>query len=95
MKEELENRKAERSILLPFLAGGLIGAGVALLFAPKSGKELRKDIKDLASTTREKAVSAVDKGKELYEGGISAVRNAIDAGKTAFVEERDRLRKVA
>lgn len=28
-----------------FAVGALIGAGVALLFAPKTGKELRKDLK--------------------------------------------------
>lgn len=28
-----------------FAVGAIIGAGVALLFAPKSGKELRKDLK--------------------------------------------------
>ncbi len=29
-----------------FLLGALVGAGVALMFAPKSGKELRKDLKN-------------------------------------------------
>jgi YtxH-like protein len=27
-----------------FVVGGLIGAGIALLFAPKAGEELRRDI---------------------------------------------------
>ena len=27
-----------------FLLGGAIGAGIALLFAPKKGEELRKDL---------------------------------------------------
>ena len=53
MKEELNVTKA-RSILVPFLVGGVVGAGIALLLAPKAGKELRKEIKDLASETREK-----------------------------------------
>ena len=95
MKEELVNEKKEVSILLPFVIGGLVGAGVALLLAPKSGKELRKDISDLASDTREKIAVTIDKGKELYEGSRSAVKNAIDAGKSAFVEERDKIRKAA
>jgi len=95
MKEELVNEKKEVSILLPFVIGGLVGAGVALLLAPKSGKELRKDISDLATDTREKVVMTIDKGKELYEGSRSAVKNAIDAGKSAFIEERDKIRHAA
>ncbi len=95
MKEELVNEKKEVSILLPFVIGGLVGAGVALLLAPKSGKELRKDISDLASDTREKIGVTIDKGKELYEGSRSAVKNALDAGKSAFIEERDKIRHAA
>ena len=34
-----------KGLLFGFLAGGVIGAVLALLYAPKSGKELRKDIR--------------------------------------------------
>ncbi len=34
-----------KAFISGFLVGGLIGAGLALLFAPKSGKETREDIK--------------------------------------------------
>ncbi len=95
MKEELENTEKERSILVPFLVGGLVGAGVALLLAPKSGKELRSDIKGIASDTRETISSAIDKSKELYEGSKSAVKNAFDAGKSAYIEEREKHRQAA
>ena len=95
MKEELENTKKESSILVPFLVGGLVGAGVALLLAPKAGKELRSDIKEITSETRETVASAIDKGKELYEGSKSAVKNAVEAGKSAYVEEREKHRQAA
>ena len=32
--------------LLGLLAGGVVGSAIALLYAPKSGKELRRDIRD-------------------------------------------------
>ncbi len=92
MNEEL-NVKSERSVLVPFLLGGFVGAGIALLLAPKSGKELRKDIKDIASDTRDKIATTVDKGKELYTEGTEAVRNAIEAGKVAYVSEMEKHRK--
>ncbi len=95
MKEELVNEKKERSVLVPFVIGGLVGAGVALLLAPKSGRELRKDISDLASDAQDRISMTIDKSKELYEGSRSAVKNAIDAGKTAFIEERDKIRQAA
>ncbi len=95
MKEELVNEKKERSVLVPFVIGGLVGAAVALLLAPKSGRELRKDISDLASDAQDRISMTIDKSKELYEGSRSAVKNAIDAGKTAFIEERDKIRQAA
>ena len=94
MKEEL-NVKNERSILVPFLVGGFVGAGIALLLAPKSGRELRKDIEDIAIDTRNKIVTTVEKGKELYVEGTEAVKHAIEAGKDAYVSEMEKHRKAA
>jgi gas vesicle protein len=94
MKEEL-NVKEERSILVPFLVGGFVGAGIALLLAPKSGRELRKDIEDIAADTRNKFITTVEKGKELYVEGTAAVKNAIEAGKEAYVSEIEKHRKAA
>ena len=94
MKEEL-NVKNEGSVLVSFLVGGVIGAGIALLLAPKSGKELRKDIRNMATDTRDKIVETVGKGKELYIEGTAAVKNAIEAGKDAYVSEIEKHRKAA
>jgi gas vesicle protein len=40
-----DNGGTTRSFILGLLAGGAIGAILALLYAPKSGRELRADIK--------------------------------------------------
>ena len=37
------------SFVKGLLMGGFIGAGLALLYAPKTGKELREDIKEKSS----------------------------------------------
>src|SRR5919206_2403124 len=47
-----------------FLLGGAVGALAALLFAPKSGRELRGDIAD---ATRQGVDRARDKANEYYE----------------------------
>jgi gas vesicle protein len=88
MKEELTNKGI--NVMVPFLMGGIIGAGVALLLAQKPGKEIRNDIKRFATTTKDRAVLAIDKGKELYEEGRKVVDSAIDAGKTAYVQEKEK-----
>ena len=86
------------SVLLAFVLGGMVGAGVALLLAPQSGTETRRKIKELADdvqekattyagTAKEKVVSTVDKAKELYEEKKSAVTAAVEAGKEAYEKE--------
>ncbi|HEX9113600.1 MAG TPA: YtxH domain-containing protein [Nitrospirota bacterium] len=95
MKENLENEKRGGSILVPFLVGAFAGAIAALLLAPKAGKELRKDIKDFAANAKDNLASVIDTGKGYYEGSVSAVKTAIDAGKAAYVEERDKHRHAA
>jgi gas vesicle protein len=94
MKEELGVNNV-RTILVPLLAGGLVGAGVALLLAPKSGRELRKDIRDIAVSTGDTITTTVEKGKKLYVDSTAAVKNAIEAGKMAYSETMEKLRKAA
>jgi gas vesicle protein len=91
----LKDESHAGSTVISFLAGGLVGAGLALLFAPKPGRELRKDIADIAADAREKAAAVVDQGKDLYEGSVTAVKSALGAAKTAYIEERDKYRKAA
>ena len=95
MQENLEAEKRGGSILMPFLVGAFVGAVAALLLAPKSGKELRKDLKDFAANAKDNFGAAVDQGKGMYEGSMSAVKTAIEAGKAAYVEERDKHRHAA
>ena len=43
-----------------FLLGGLIGAGIALLYAPKAGRETRKDISRAARNIKRDTVELVE-----------------------------------
>jgi len=90
------------SILVSFLAGAAIGSGLALLFAPKSGRELREQIRDLTDDAvdkiKEYSIDAQEKIKSTYEEGRELVRekkslisSAIEAGKEAIGKERERL----
>jgi len=88
---------------LYFILGGFIGAAVALLFAPRSGEETRKllatrarESADLmANRTRnvaEKTSSYVDRGKEIIQQQRDQLSAAIEAGKQAYNEERDKAK---
>jgi gas vesicle protein len=89
------------SIILASLIGGLVGAGVALLFAPLTGKETRQKIKGLAEDAQEKAAkfaeqvksqvtSTVEKGKEVFEEKKSLLTTAFEAGKEAYEKGKEK-----
>jgi gas vesicle protein len=74
MRNDYERDETSAATKLTFLLiGGGIGAIVALLFAPKSGQELRGDIADATRKGLEKGKEAAgqlqDKAGEYYEVG--------------------------
>ncbi len=84
-------------LFVAFVAGGLIGAGLALLFAPVSGKEARKKIGDLASDMKAKAEGLAGDVKGRVESFVeeekSIVKAAYEAGREAMEKERARFAK--
>lgn len=103
MKHE-EGGYSAGPLIFSFFLGGLIGAGVALLLAPKSGRETREKIKELAVEAKGKAeevleqvkgkvTSVVEKGKEVIEEKKSILSTAIEAGKEAYEKEKEKLAK--
>jgi len=73
-----------KGLLIGFLTGGAVGAILALLYAPKSGKELRNDIKmktnDYLDEAEKYIAEAKDKAKELInEGKKKSEKLIIDA----------------
>ncbi len=53
-----------------FLTGAAIGAGLALLFAPQSGKETRKQIKDFSEKLSGEVKDEVEKLSERAKGFV-------------------------
>jgi gas vesicle protein len=54
----MANRIADRNTAAALIAGALVGAGAALLFAPQSGRRTRQDIKLFAEKVGNKADAA-------------------------------------
>ena len=61
------------------------------LLAPKSGSATRDDLKRIASNTREGVASAIDKGKDLYAAGKSAIAGASEADKIPYVDGKQEV----
>jgi gas vesicle protein len=72
------------TVLVSFVAGAAIGAGLALLYAPKSGQEMRETIADFAE-------DAVDKIKEYTKEAQEKIKTAIEDGKETIIEKKSIL----
>lgn len=82
-----------------FLLGAIVGAGIALLFAPKSGEETQQELKEQARKLRSVADERVKEAQRQLEerldearDGVTArvdeVRDAVTAGRDAAVDAR-------
>lgn len=98
-----DNGAGVGAVLLSFLAGAAVGAGVALLVAPKTGEELRGKIKNIAddaidkikeytSEAQEKIKTTIEDGKDIINEKKSILSSAIEAGKEAIEREKERLK---
>jgi gas vesicle protein len=83
-----------------FLLGGALGASLALLFAPESGRRTRERLRDLAADARDKTMDVSDelrdtaedvleRGREVLKEKKAILSAAVQAGKEA--SERERL----
>lgn len=90
------------TVLVSFLTGAALGAGLALLYAPKSGRETREQINDLADDAvcrikeytheaQDKIKATIEEGKETFKEKKSILSAAIEAGKEAIQKEREKL----
>ncbi|MDR1942940.1 MAG: YtxH domain-containing protein [Endomicrobium sp.] len=77
-----------KDTLLAFILGGLVGAALGVLYAPKSGKETRRDIKkfseDVADKVKDLGEDLTEKGRKVYEDGKDKISEVFEAGKKAF-----------
>lgn len=77
--------------LVSFLTGAAIGAGLALLFAPQSGEETRKKIKDFSGKVADDVKESYEKLAKEAKKGIESVKStaekAIDTVKAKVKKE--------
>ncbi len=74
------------SVMSSFFLGGVIGAAVALLVAPLSGRETRQQIKGAAEDVKGKA-------EDYYKQVREAVASALEHGKGLVAEKKELITK--
>ena len=77
-------------LMVAFVIGALTGAAVALLFAPASGEETREFLGQKAREGKQKAREAMDQGREYYDSQRENLVTAVERGREAFQQARER-----
>jgi gas vesicle protein len=89
-------------MIVAFLSGALLGAAVAVLLAPQTGRESRErlrkyarrageDLGTIADEAAEAWGTAVEKGREFLQEKSALLAEAFEAGREAMRRERDKL----
>lgn len=87
----------DNNSFLWFLAGLGVGAAVGVLYAPRSGSEMRETLRskagegrefvsERARKAREQASDLVDKGREVAKQQKDQFKSAYEAGRQAYHE---------
>lgn len=77
--ESLERH--ESGHLSAFITGALVGAGVALFFAPQAGSQLRRLLRDYVARATDALDDAVDRGAEVLDHAVEHGQEFVEKGK--------------
>jgi gas vesicle protein len=82
-----EHEKPQGHFFAGFLIGGILGALAGIFFAPKSGKELRSDIK-------EKGSGVLKDGKEIYADASTRAKELKKEADRHLSEARQKAKEI-
>ncbi len=81
------------------LVGGLIGAVIGILYAPKSGKETRKEIgrktEELIAKAEEEYELALEKSKKVYAAAVKRLQQMESSAKEKVGEMEEKVGELA
>ena len=72
-------------VVIALFAGLAIGVIIGILFAPKSGKEIRNDLMD-------KGERLMEKGKESVSDVVEKTKDLVESGKQKIEELKDAVK---
>jgi gas vesicle protein len=77
-----ENNSGE--VILALILGGIIGAAVGILYAPRAGKETREKLQDLGE-------DLVDKFEDMGEEVKNKTKKFVNESKDKIVAQKEKL----
>jgi gas vesicle protein len=93
------NKGGGGTFVLGLLAGAALGVGLGLLFAPRAGSELRKQLSEQAGALANRAQAgcreAAEKAGQWAEKGKEAAGEWAERGKEAYGDTREAVLGVA
>lgn len=96
-----QDNSSASGVLLSFIVGGIAGAALAVLFAPRSGRETREmlaeQVKEGVAKGRDLKNDVVTRSERLRDDAVDFLEErkerlgaAVEAGQQAYREARDR-----
>jgi gas vesicle protein len=92
MDDDYDRDSGSASVFLAFILGGLTGAALALLYAPRTGEETRdllaQKVREGEARAREAKERALARGREVVDeasGYVEKQKQTIDQRKDRFV----------
>lgn len=77
-----------------FITGAAIGAAVALVLAPKSGVQTRRDIRRMSKKAMDQFDDMQTDVRDQFTEGVEQVKQALDNVKGYVEDGKTRLRKI-
>ena len=74
--------------MMGLAAGAVLGAGLALLFAPKAGAQLRQQLRARANEAADRAGQIAGQGRDLAQRGLDLVEQGREAGAEIYDRAR-------
>jgi gas vesicle protein len=90
--DRFEREEGGGSFLMGLLAGTVLGAGLGMLFAPKSGSELRSQI---GSTVADQTGKVREAAEPYYQQASEKVSQMVDRGREAYDRARSSVSGMA
>ena len=83
-----EEESGGGGFLIGLLCGTALGAAIGLMFAPKTGSEIRQTLYDSTGDIRRKAYDAYGQASDQVNNIVSKGRQAVERGREAYDSAR-------
>jgi len=97
--EYREERRGGGGFVSGLLFGGLLGAVLGVVFAPRSGEETRRMIRDRGMELRDQVTEGIDEARSTATETLDDVVTKVDTlqqrGREFVAENRQRIEKTA